>query len=208
MVTIQSSSLGNSSNHPTTTGLNNGRSVFRMVGVACLAGFMLDIVVRVFPLQLGDLGWRVGLMQQVSDRSIILLLGLAFLTVGSLDRRQLRKQLAMVCLGLGLAFMLGSVIAIKDSVSLQKQTNSNITNQSTQLQERIQQAKNSPANGNAKITPEQIEQALQQVTQKADALQKSSQTQILKTGLASVGNLFIVGIALIGIGRYSLRAKL
>jgi predicted PurR-regulated permease PerM len=183
-----------------------GRSLFRIVSFACIAGFLLDIMAIAFPLKLGELAWRVGFLQQIGDRSIILLLGLVFLMLGSLEMRNLRKQVAMVCLGLGLAFMLGGVIGIKDAVSLQKQTSTNITAQSTQLQERIQQAKEKPP-ANAKVTPELIDQAMKQVNERTDEAQKTAQSQILKTGLSSVGNLFIVGLALIGVGRYGMRAK-
>jgi hypothetical protein len=183
-----------------------GRSLFRIVSFACIAGFALDIMAIAFPLKLGELAWRVGFLQQIGDRSIILLLGLVFLMLGSLEMRNLRKQVAMVCLGLGLAFMLGGVIGIKDAVSLQKQTSTNITAQSTQLQERIQQAKEKPP-ANAKVTPELIDQAMKQVNERTDEAQKTAQSQILKTGLSSVGNLFIVGLALIGVGRYGMRAK-
>jgi hypothetical protein len=184
----------------------SGRSLFRIVSFACIAGFVLDIMAIAFPLKLGELAWRVGFLQQIGDRSIILLLGLVFLMLGSLEMRNLRKQVAMVCLGLGLAFMLGGVIGIKDAVSLQKQTSTSITAQSTQLQERIQQAKEKPP-ANAKVTPELIDQAMKQVTERTDTAQKAAQSQILKTGLSSVGNLFIVGLALIGVGRYGMRAK-
>ncbi len=183
-----------------------GRSLFRIVSFACIAGFALDIMAIAFPLKLGELAWRVGFLQQIGDRSIILLLGLVFLMLGSLEMRNLRKQVAMVCLGLGLAFMLGGVIGIKDAVSLQKQTSTSITAQATQLQERIQQAKEKPP-ANAKVTPELIDQAMKQVNERTDEAQKTAQSQILKTGLSSVGNLFIVGLALIGVGRYGMRAK-
>jgi predicted PurR-regulated permease PerM len=191
--------------NPTTAAIG-GRSLFRIVSFACIAGFLLDMMAIAFPLKLGELAWRVGFLQQVGDRSIILLLGLVFLMLGSLEMRNLRKQVAMVCLGLGLAFMLGGVIGIKDAVSLQKQTSTSITAQSTQLQERIQQAKEKPP-ANAKVTPELIDQAMKQVTERTDEAQKTAQSQILKTGLSSVGNLFIVGLALIGVGRYGMRAK-
>jgi gas vesicle protein len=186
--------------------VSNGRSLFRIVSFACIAGFLLDMIALAFPLKLGELAWRVGFLQQVGDRSIILLLGLVFLMLGSLEMRNLRKQVAMVSLGLGLVFMLSGVIGIKDAVSLQKQTSTNIKAQATQIQERIQQAKEKPP-ANAKVTPELIDQAMKQVTDRTEDAQKTAQTQILKTGLSSVGNLFIVGLALIGIGRYGMRAK-
>jgi hypothetical protein len=207
MVTVSNQkSMSSASLSGPSGAVSNGRSLFRIVSFACLAGFLLDMMALAFPLKLGDLAWRVGFLQQVGDRSIILLLGLVFLMLGSLEMRNLRKQVAMVSLGFGLAFMLCGVIGIKDAVSLQKLTANNITAQATQLQERIQQAKEKPP-ANAKVTPELIDQAMKQVTDRTADAQKTAQTQILKTGLSSVGNLFIVGLALIGVGRYGMRVR-
>ncbi|MCY7391002.1 MAG: hypothetical protein LH647_05710, partial [Leptolyngbyaceae cyanobacterium CAN_BIN12] len=60
----------------------------QIVGLACLAGFMVDIFAITFPPNLGDLQWRIGFMQQISDRSIILLFGLALVMYGMVDFRR------------------------------------------------------------------------------------------------------------------------
>ncbi|MFM2429603.1 MAG: hypothetical protein RLZZ511_816 [Cyanobacteriota bacterium] len=202
----QSSKLINPTKNITTAASRpkSGRSVFRITGSACLAGFTLDLIVNILPLQLGELSWRMNMLQQLGDRSILLLLGLALLTISGIGRRPLRRHLGPTCLTIGIAFMLAGTIAIRDTVTLQRQTNQNIATQSIQLQEQIQQAKSNPK---AKITSAQIEEAVQQVTQKSATLQKNSQTQILKTGLSSIGNLFITGIGLIGLGRYGMHCR-
>ncbi|NJN49519.1 MAG: hypothetical protein HC805_06815 [Alkalinema sp. RL_2_19] len=180
---VTASTKQNISSSSAAAGTIGGRSLFRIVSFACLAGFALDIISIAFPLKLGDLGWRVGFLQQVGDRSIILLLGCVFLMLGSLDMRKLRQQLAMACLGLGLIFMLSSVLAIRDGVALQKQTSTNIANQATQLQSRIEGVKDNPAADKSKITPQAIDQALQQVTQRAEAVQKKCpRRRFSKTG--------------------------
>jgi ElaB/YqjD/DUF883 family membrane-anchored ribosome-binding protein len=184
----------------------SGRSLFRIVSFACIAGFVLDMLTIALPLNIGALEWRVGLFQKLGDRSIILLIGAAFLMLGTLDMRGLRKQLSLACLGIGMVFLLFSVVAIRDGVVLQKETNTNITTQSAQAQEQIEKVKANPP-PNFKGTPQQIEQASKQITAKAEAVQKNANTQILKTAISSVGNLAIVGISLIGIGRYGMRSK-
>jgi hypothetical protein len=183
----------------------NGRSLYRIVSFACIAGFVLDILAVSMPPNFGAVEWRVGFFQQFGDRSIILLIGVMFLMLGSLDMRQFRKQLGMACLGMGLVFLLSSVVAIRDNVVLQKQTSTNITTQSTQLQEQLEKAKVNPPN--AKVTPEQVNKALQEVGSRSEALQKSASTQIMKSGVSSVGNLLIVGVAMIGVGRYGMRSN-
>jgi ElaB/YqjD/DUF883 family membrane-anchored ribosome-binding protein len=169
----------------------SGRSLFRIVSFACIAGFILDMLTIALPLNIGALEW---------------LIGLAFLMLGTLDMRAMRKQLSLACLGIGMTFLLFSVVAIRDGVVLQKETNTNITTQSAQAQEQIEKVKANPP-PNFKGTPEQIEQASKQITAKAEAVQKNANTQILKTGISSVGNLAIVGISLIGVGRYGMRSK-
>jgi predicted PurR-regulated permease PerM len=181
-----------------------GRSLFRIVSFACIAGFILDMLAVAMPPNLGALEWRVGFLQQLGDRSIILLLGVVFLMLSSLDTRKLRKQLGMICLGLGLVFLLSSVVAVRDNVVLRKQTDTNITAQSSQLLEQIAKAKDNPP-ANLKATPQQLDQALQQVNSRAEGMKKNAGTQLMRTGVSSVGNLAIIGLALLGVGRYGMR---
>jgi hypothetical protein len=189
------------SNQPVATAFN-AKPLYQIIGFACIAGFLVDISALIFPPNFGAIEWRLGLLQQLGDRGIILLFGLVFLMVGSLEMRQFRKQLSMICLGIGLVYLLGSVLDIRDAVNLQKQTSSNISAQSNQVQEKLQAAKDKPP---AKVTPEDIDKALQQVTARTETAQKGAQTQILKTGVSTVGNLVVIGLALIGVGRYGMR---
>jgi hypothetical protein len=190
--------------NPNLSGAFNAKPLYQIVGFACIAGFLIDISALIFPPNFGAIEWRLGLMQQLGDRGIIMLFGLVFLMVGSLEMRQFRKQLSMICLGLGLIYLLGSVLSIRDAVNMQKLTSSNISAQSNQVQEKLQAAKDKPP-ANLKVTPEDIEKALQQVNVRTEAAQKGAQTQILKTGFSSVGNLIVIGLALIGVGRYGMR---
>ena len=40
----------------------------RIVGVACIAGFIFDVLALVFPPAVGNVEWRISLFQQIGDR--------------------------------------------------------------------------------------------------------------------------------------------
>ena len=67
-------------------------------------------------------------MQQVSDRSIILLFGLALVMYGMLDFRRWRRWLALFCLIWGVIFNLSSILVIRDGIASQQQAMTNISN--------------------------------------------------------------------------------
>jgi len=79
-----------------------------IVGLACLAGFLVDLAVLLFPPSFGSVEWRIAFLQQISDRGIILLFGLALLLHGTLQQRSWRRSLAFLCTALGAAFSLSS----------------------------------------------------------------------------------------------------
>lgn len=175
----------------------------QLVGLACIAGFIVDLLVLTFPPAFTSLEWRVGFMQQVSDRAIILLFGLALLLYGLLDRRRLRRQLTLFCLILGVLFNLSSILVIRDTLTLREQAAIAISSRASAFQLQIQQAQANPRAAN--VTPEQIQQASKQVSQQADAARQSTKTSVLKTGISSVGNLVVVGLALMGLGQVGAR---
>jgi predicted PurR-regulated permease PerM len=185
-------------------GSYNPKPLCQIVGLACIAGFLIDVFALTFPPAFGTLEWRVGFLQQLSDRSVILLFGLALFMYGLLEARVWRKRLAMFCLVLGVVFLLSSVLVIRDGVALQQQAANNISNRAAQLQTQLQDSKSNPQVA-GRITPEQLNQVAQQLTEQAASLKQNAQTGILKTGVASVGNFVVVGLALIGMGRYGAR---
>jgi predicted PurR-regulated permease PerM len=99
--------------------------------------------------------------------------------------------------------MLG-VLAIRDGVTLQNETLKTINGRASQVQQQIQEAQAKPPAG-AKITPQDVEQAMKQIEERSQAMQSNAKGSILKTGANSVGNLVVVGLALIGLGRYGVR---
>jgi len=182
----------------------NPKPLCRIVGIACLAGFVVDLLILALPPALGNPEWRTVFLQQMSDRSIILLFGAALTIYGSLEARALRKQLGFVCLSLGVIYLLSCVLVIRDGLMLNDLAAKNIATQAAQVQTQIQNAKNDPKAA-PNVTPEQLQQAAQTIDTRAVSLKQNAKTGILKTAIAIVGNLVVIGIALISLGRYGMR---
>lgn len=178
----------------------------RIVGLTCLAGFLIDMLALALPPVLGSPEWRVGILQQLGDRSIILLFGTALIMYGNLDSRLWLRRLALFCLLAGIAFHLSCILVIRDGMELQQRAAKNISAQAAQLQTQIQQGQNNPT-ATAKITPEQLERASQLVTNQAASLKQNAKTGIVKTGFSSIGNLLVVGLGLISLGRYGIQLR-
>lgn len=45
------------------TTASTGRGIFSIVGIACIVGFAIDMLVASFPLNPGALEWRVGFLR-------------------------------------------------------------------------------------------------------------------------------------------------
>lgn len=190
--------------HSATNGIDIGaKQICLIIGLVCLAGFAVDMLAIALPLNLFDLPWRINFLQQVGDRSIILLFGVALLLYSQLGNRRLSKPLSLIMLGVGVAFLLSSILVIRDSLILQDQTLSNISSQAAEIQTQIDVGRNDP-DLPTDITPDQFNEALQQVNSQAEQLKQNARSGITKAGLASVGNLTVVGLGLIGLGRLGL----
>ena len=180
-----------------------GKQICLIVGLVCLAGFAVDMLAISMPLNPFDLPWRINFLQQMGDRSIILLFGSALILYSQVGNRRLTKPLSLILLGIGVAFILSSVLVIRDSLILQDQTINNISTQAEQLQTQIEDSRGNPELP-PEITSEQFDQAAQQITTQAEQLKQNTRSGITKAGLASIGNLIVVGMGLIGLGRFGL----
>jgi len=185
-------------------GTYSAKGLCRIVGFACLAGFLVDILALSFPINLGNIEWRIGFLQQFSDRSVIALFGLALIMYSIMDFRRWRRRLAMFCLVTGVVFILSCILVIRDGLTLQQTTLTNITNQASQLQTQIEQAQKDPKVA-PNLSPQQLEQAAQTLSTRAVVLKENTKTTVLKTSVSSVGNLIVIGLALIGLGQYGAR---
>lgn len=178
----------------------------QIVGFVCLVGFSIDLLALILPPDFLSLQWRINLLQQLGDRSIVFLFGVALILYGMIDSRRWLKPFALACLVVGSAFLLSSILIIRDGITYQQEALTTINNQAAQLQTQIQQAQSNselPEN----VTPEQLQQASQQISTQAETLKQNTRSGVTKAGFASVGNLAAVGLGLMGLGRCAMRVR-
>ncbi|MBW4442137.1 MAG: HpsJ family protein [Plectolyngbya sp. WJT66-NPBG17] len=181
---------------------SRAKKLCRIVGFACLIAFAVDFLVVVFPINFAEASWRLGTLQQIGDRSIVALFGLALLIYG-VEQRKLLRSLSLLCFTIGIAFLLFCVVVAQDSLALRRQAVDRISAQSSQLSSRIQ-AIQGDSNAAARVTPERLEQATQQLTTRTETAKQSANNSILKSGFLSIGNLAVAGVSLLILGRYGL----
>ncbi|MEO0648582.1 MAG: hypothetical protein AAFZ17_20910 [Cyanobacteria bacterium J06650_10] len=180
------------------------RNICLVVGLACLIGFLVDVLVIGLPPNLFSLEWRVNFCQQLGDRSILFLAGVALLLYSLFLERELTKKLARVCLILGVVYILSSVVVIHDVITLREQTFRELAVQKQELQSTIkasQEAGQLPDN----ITERDAQQASKSISDRAEVIRRDAGRDIIKVGVASIGNLFAVGLGLIGLSRIGLK---
>jgi hypothetical protein len=182
-----------------------GSAICLIVGLACLAGFAVDFFILAVPPQLGSVQWRVALVQQLADRSIILLFGMALTYYGTLASRSWKQLIAYACMALGVIFILSCVVVLRDSNALHQQVLTNIETQASQLQTQIDQVRGNPG-AIPNLTPERIQEASDLLATQANQLKANSKQSILKTGIATVGNLLVIGVSFLGLGLFGSRA--
>lgn len=185
----------------------SARGICQIVGLTCLLGFAIDMLVLTLPPNPGNLQWRVGVMQQLSDRSIVFLFGAALTIFGSLDSRRWLKRLSTLWLAVGVIFFLSSILIVTDCLKLQQQAVNTISTQESQIQTQIQNAQSNPSALNSNVKPEDLTRLSQQLSSQATNLKQSAQTSVIKTAAASIGNLIVVGLGLIGLGRYGMNLR-
>jgi outer membrane murein-binding lipoprotein Lpp len=178
------------------------KKLCQIVGLACLIAFAVDFFVIVLPPNFGLSQWRLGTLQQIGDRSIVILFGVALLMYGAEQRKRLRS-LALLCFTIGILFLLSCAVVAQDSLALQRQANERISAQVSQLNSRIQSIQANPEAA-AKVTPGQLEQAAQRISAQAESVKQTANNSILKSGILSIGNLAVIGTALLVLGRYGL----
>ncbi|PSN19035.1 hypothetical protein C7271_09390 [filamentous cyanobacterium CCP5] len=188
--------------NPLSNSALDGQSIARIVGFTCMIGFIVDMTALTFPLGSGA-SWRAGLLQQMGDRSIVLLIGLALVIYSFWNSPQLRKLIAYISLSIGALFLLFCVLVVRDSFALHNQAVNNITQQAAELQTQIEESRNNPEIA-AQASPEDFEQAALQISTQAENLTRNAKTALTKTGIASTSNFAIVGAGLITLGRLAL----
>lgn len=177
------------------------KSICSIVGLVCIVGFFFDILVVGLPPQL-SVEWRIGFIQEFANRSIILLFGLALYIFGSTGKSRGRlKLLSQLSMGIGVLFFLLCIVSVVDSIRLNQRALANISTQEAELQTQIQDAKANPEGLPENIDLAGLEQVSQQLTERANTLKSNAKRTAIKTGISNVGNLFVVGAGLLGLGR-------
>lgn len=180
----------------------SGANICRIVGFTCLAGYLFDMLTLLFPIGSGSI-WRVNLLLQVGDRSIILLFGLALIIYGFWADRSWRKWMAYASMSIGVLFILSSILIIRDTLLLRGQAVDNIGRQASELQAQVEQSQSDPEIA-AQVSPEDLANASRQIDAQAETLKQNATTTLNKSSISSISNFIIVGIGLIGLGRFGL----
>lgn len=176
-----------------------GQMIARIVGFTCLFGFLADMIALTFPLGAGA-AWRVGLLQQMGDRSIVLLFGLALVIFSFWEIPQLRKPFSYLSLAVGVIFLLTCILVIRDGLVLQSRAVEQINQEAQTLQTQVEEGRSNPEIS-ANVSPEEFSQALATIETQAETLTQNAKTTLTKTSLASTSNFVVMGIGLLGLGR-------
>lgn len=191
--------------NPVSSTFVDGQSIARIVGMTCILGFVVDMTALVFPLGTGT-AWRVGLLLQMGDRSIVLLIGIALSIYSAWENQSLRKLLAYLSLGLGTFFLLMCMLVVRDSFALHSQTIVNIGNQVSQLETQVEASRSNPEIA-ANTTEDDFNNAVRAIETQAETLRQNAKTSITRSGVASTSNFAVVGISLLSLSRLAADAK-
>ncbi|MBW4459921.1 MAG: HpsJ family protein [Nodosilinea sp. WJT8-NPBG4] len=183
----------------------SGQAIARIVGLTCIFGFLVDMTALTFPLE-GGTAWRVGLLQQMGDRSIVLLIGIALLLYSAWENQSLRKTLGLLAIGLGTLFLLICMFVVRESFLLHSQAIDNIGNQVSQLQTQVEAGRSNPE-VTANTTEDDFANALRAIDTQAETLRQNAKTTITRSAIASTSNFAVVGIGLLSLGRLGSTGK-
>lgn len=186
------------------SGIESSRAkrLCRIVGFACLIAFLVDFLVVVFPVNVAEASWRLGTLQQIGDRSIVILFGLALLIYG-VEQRKLLRSLSLLCFAIGISFLLSCAVVAQDSLTLQRQALDRIGAQASQISSRLQAIQENPEAA-ARVSSDRLEQASQQLNTRTETAKQAANNSIFKSGFLSVGNFAVIGVSLLILGRYGL----
>lgn len=177
-----------------------------LTGIICVVGFGLDMLAISLSPALSSIEWRMGFMQQLGERCIILLFGGALLCY-SLQTMPIRlKPIALMCCGLGLCISLSSVFYLQDSFRFRSLAIENLATQRQTLEQQIQQFTPEPAS-EFTVGPAQKEEAIELLREKTQTLSLRAKTSIQKTVTRTFCSLLLVGAGLIILGQMTLRSK-
>ncbi|OKH48419.1 HpsJ-like protein, cyanoexosortase C-associated [Phormidium tenue] len=181
-----------------------GGIIFLVLGLACILGFVMNLLTAAIPPSPMALEWRIGFMQQISGRSISLFLGVAMVVYSSLGQRVLSRYLALACLIGGILFLLSGVIVIRDGLVLQNQALSTIKSEATEIRSQLQTAQVNP-NLPPEVTPQRVEEALGQLEIQAEALSQNARSSTTQSMMSVLSTHVVIGLGLLALGRVAIK---
>jgi len=180
------------------------QAVFFVVGLVCITGFATNLLALAFYADPMALDWRIAFMQQVSGRSIVLFLGLALVLYSCCHQPAISRLIAMVCLIIGIVYLISGVLIIRDGLALQNQAIGNIDSQSEQISTQLQSAATNP-NLPPEVTPQQIEEAKFQLESQTEALKQNARSSATKSMVAVLSTQIVIGLGLLSLGRFGIK---
>ncbi len=179
-----------------------------MTGIICIAGFGLDLLAMSLQPTFSSIEWRMGFMQQIAERCIILLFGGALLCYGLQTMPAWLNRMAWVCCGLGLCMSLSGFFYLQDSVRFKSVAIENLSTQQQNLEQRIQQFTPQPRSSLDLVAdPARKEKAVEILRERTQALESSAKVRIQKTVTRTFSSLLLSGTGLVILGRTTLRSK-
>ena len=179
-----------------------------ITSIICIVGFGLDMVALSLRPTVSSIEWRMGFMQQLGERCIILLFGATLLCYGLQTMSTGLKRIAWVCCGLGLCLSLSGFFYLQDSVRFRALAIENLTTQRQNFEQQIQQfSPEDAALSELVVDPAQKEQALNLLRERTQTLKSRASVRIQKTVTRTFCSLLLTGIGLVALGQITLRPK-
>lgn len=153
-------------------------SLFRVVGYALLALSLIDIINILSPLRFTDPAWEFQVVSALVERSPVPLLGFALVLFGE-QRSRIFNILSKACLVIGILFLLLLPLSISAAWRIEQQTNQQLVQQTTQLQ-------NLKSKLNQATTSQEIKNALSSVNLQTNTSDLKNLQQVKKQLLGRI----------------------
>ncbi|WOD37911.1 hypothetical protein [Nodosilinea sp. E11] len=182
-------------------------SLTLIASLICIVGFSLDMLSISLGLALDSIEWRMGFVQQLGERCIILLFGAALLCHSLQTTPARLKQIGWLCCVLGLWISLSSLFYLQDSFRFKSLALENLVNQQQNLTQEIQQFSPQPTEAlGAIMDPVRKEQAVKLLEERTQELSAIAKIRIRKTVARTFFSLLLTGMGLGALGQVSARS--
>lgn len=185
--------------------------IFALFGFATLLASLTDILMVLIPLHLSDKNWVYGSAQELSERSIIPLLGIMFILAGKYmqdDNSQWKLHCARLLGAFTFLFGLGLIIVTVFFTltlsSIDNQVAKTIKDKGETLKKQVaisylQQQGIKETSGKV-VIPKEMTTYFSKIDEKVKVETKSTKNALLKKNIKTVLNLFFFTVAYIFVG--------